>query len=151
MSPDIGTHADDGALRITPALSIPRAELTYRATRAGGPGGQHVNTSSTRVELTWDVAASPSLDDEQRGRIIRRLGRRIDSSGVLRMTDATTRSQHRNRERVTERFAELVAGAFVERKKRRPTKPSRAAKQARLEEKKKRSQTKKLRGRVEPE
>ena len=142
--------ADDGRLAITPALSIPRAELTYRATRAGGPGGQHVNTSSTRVELTWDAASSPSLSDEQRERVLTRLGRRIDSAGVLRMTDASTRSQHRNRERVTERFAEVVAGAFVERKKRKPTKVPRAAKEARLDQKKKRAQTKKLRGPVGP-
>ena len=142
---------DDGRLRVTPELAIPRSELTYRATRAGGPGGQHVNTSSTRVELTWDVGTSPSLSDEQRAQILARLARRIDSSGVLRMTDATTRSQHRNRERVTERFAEVVAGAFVEQKKRKATKVPRAVKQARLDEKKKRSQTKKLRGRVDPE
>src|SRR5688500_6356413 len=132
-------------------LAIPRGELTYRATRAGGPGGQHVNTSSTRVELTWDVARSPSLTDEQRERVLARVTRRIDSSGVLRMTDATTPSQHRNRERVTERFAEVLAAAFVERKKRRPTKPSRAAKQSRLVEKRKRGETKKLRGSVRPD
>ena len=70
---------------------------------------------------------------------------------MLRLTDAGTRSQHRNRERVTARFVELVAGAFVERKKRKPTRVPRAAKQERLEAKKKRSETKKLRGRVEPE
>ena len=125
--------------------------MTYRATRAGGPGGQHVNTSSTRVELTWNVADSPSIDDARRARIMERLRRRIDSSGVLRLTDATTRSQHRNRERVTARLAELVAGALVEQKKRRPTKPTKAAKQARLEDKRRRGQTKKLRGRVEPD
>ncbi len=139
---------DDGRLRITPDLVIPRAELTYRATRAGGPGGQHVNTSSTRVELTWDVGASSSLTDEQRARILARLARRMDSSGVLRMTDAGTRSQHRNRERVTKRFAEVVAAAFVEKKKRKATKVPRAVKEARLDAKKKRSHTKKLRGRV---
>ncbi len=140
----------DDPIRAGP-LTIPRAELTYRATRAGGPGGQHVNTSSTRVELTWDVAGSPSLAEEQRERVLARLSRRIDSSGVLRMTDATTRSQHRNRERVTERFAEVLAGAFVEPKKRKPTKPPRASKQARLDEKRKRGETKKLRGRVQPD
>lgn len=140
----------DEPIRAGP-LTIPRAELTYRATRAGGPGGQHVNTSSTRVELTWDVGRSQSLDEEQRERVLARLSRRIDSSGVLRMTDATTRSQHRNRERVTERFAEVVAGAFVERKKRKPTKPPRASKESRLEEKRKRGETKKLRGRVQPD
>lgn len=140
----------DDVIRAGP-LAIPRAELTYRATRAGGPGGQHVNTSSTRVELTWDVARSPSLTDEQRERVLARVARRIDSSGVLRMTDASTRSQHRNRQRVTERFAEVVAAAFVERKKRKPTRTPRAAKEARLNEKRKRGDTKKLRGKVEPE
>jgi len=68
----------DSDLRITPTLVVPRAELMYRATRAGGPGGQHVNKSSTRIELTWDVAGSPSLDDEQRARVLDRLARRID-------------------------------------------------------------------------
>ena len=142
---------DNARIRVTPTLAIPRSELTYRASRAGGPGGQHVNKTATRIELTWDVAASPSLDDEQRARILARLARRIDSTGVLRMTDASTRSQHRNRERVTERFADVVGGAFVEKKKRRPTKVPRAVKEARLEKKKQRSQTKKLRGRVDLE
>lgn len=143
------TTDDDGRLRIADDLTVPRAELVYRATRAGGPGGQHVNTSSTRVELTWDVAASPSLSEEQRARIRQRLGRRIDAGGVLRLTDAGTRSQHRNRERVTTRFAELVAGALREPKKRRPTKPSRASREARLESKKRRSETKQLRNPVD--
>ena len=147
MSDDV----EPGRLRIRDDLVIPIAELTYRAMRAGGPGGQHVNTSSTRVELTWNVAASASLTEEQRARILERLRRRIDGNGVLRLTDAGTRSQHRNRERVTARFVDLLAAAFVERKQRRPTKPPRAAKQARLEEKKRRAETKKLRGRVEPE
>ena len=136
-------------LRITDDVTLRRSELAYRATRSGGPGGQHVNTSSTRVELTWNVAQSPSLTEEQRARIMGRLARRIDGSGVLRVTNASTRSQHRNRERATERLAELVAGALAERKKRKPTKPSRAAREARLEAKKRRAQTKKLRGAVD--
>ena len=138
-------------IRIDDQLAIPRAELVFRATRAGGPGGQHVNTSSTRVELTWDVAQSAALTDEQRERIRARLAKRIDASGVLRLTDAGTRSQHRNRERVTVRFAELLEGALRVEKKRRPTKPPRASREARLESKKKRSETKKLRGSVEHE
>lgn len=142
---------DDSRLRIADDLVVPRAELTYRATRAGGPGGQHVNTSSTRVELTWDAGASPSLTDEQRARIVARLARRIDAGGVLRLTDAGTRSQHRNRERVTERFVELLTGAMQEQKARKKTKPSRASKEARLESKKRQSDKKKLRGAVDPE
>lgn len=147
-----GGEADDPSLlRIDGTLAIPRAELTYRATRAGGPGGQHVNTSSTRVELTWDLGASPSITEEQRTRLQAKLRRRVDGSGVLRLTDAGTRSQHRNRERVTDRFAELLADALRPEKKRRRTKPTRASKEARLEQKKQRSQKKKLRGRVDPE
>lgn len=149
MSEESVAQNADSRLRIADDLVIPRSELIYRATRAGGPGGQHVNTSSTRVELTWDVAASPSLTDEQRARLRERLARRIDGGGVLRLTDAGTRSQHRNRERVTKRFAELIAGALVEQKKRRKTKPSRASKEARLESKKRRSETKKLRNPVD--
>jgi ribosome-associated protein len=141
---------DDASLiRIDDTLAIPRAELVYRATRAGGPGGQHVNTSSTRVELTWDVAGSAALTDEQRERIRQRLAKRIDASGVLRLTDAGTRSQHRNRERVTDRFAELLEGALRVEKKRRATKPPHASREERLRSKKMRSETKKLRGSVD--
>lgn len=137
-------------LRVADDLVVPTAELVFRATRAGGPGGQHVNTSSTRVELTWDVASSPSLSEDQRARILEKLARRIDASGVLRLTDAGTRSQHRNRERVTARFVELLAGALHTPRQRRKTRPTRASKQARLEAKKRRSETKKLRGQVDP-
>lgn len=132
-------------------LFIAKSELTYRATRAGGPGGQHVNTSSTRVELMWDVGASPSLTDAQRRRILSRLSNRINQEGVLQLSDAGTRSQHRNREAVTERFRELVAEALVVRKPRKKTKPSRASRERRLREKKKRGEVKRLRGPVRGE
>lgn len=135
-------------LQINDSLWIPRAELTYRATRSGGPGGQHVNTTSSRVELAWDVGASPSLTDEQRALIQARLANRINSEGVLLLTSSESRSQHQNREAVTARFVELVAQALVVPKKRKKTKPSRAAKEARLQEKKKRSATKKMRSSV---
>jgi ribosome-associated protein len=142
--------SDDALLSIDDTLAVPRAELSYRATRAGGPGGQHVNTSATRVELTWDVAHSPSLTDEQRARILEKLANRIDQDGVLRLTDAGSRSQHQNREAVTARFQTLVAGALRVPKRRKRTKPPRASKEARLRAKKKRGETKKLRGPVEP-
>jgi ribosome-associated protein len=142
--------SDDALLSIDDTLAVPRAELSYRATRAGGPGGQHVNTSSTRVELTWDVAGSPSLTDEQRARILEKLANRIDQDGVLRLTDAGSRSQHQNRETVTARFQTLIAGALRVPKRRKRTKPPRASKEARLRAKKKRGETKKLRGPVEP-
>lgn len=136
----------DDFIRINETLSLPPAELEYRATRSGGPGGQHVNTSSTRIELTWNVLASPSLSDDQRARILDKLKNRIDESGVLRLTASDSRSQYQNREAVTERFARLIADALKVRKARKKTKVPRAAKEARLRSKKHRSQTKRNRG-----
>lgn len=133
---------DENVLQITPDLRIPLSELEYRASRSGGPGGQHVNTSSTRIELWWDVAGSPTLTEEQRGQLLVRLGPRLDSSGRLRLVSSGSRSQLRNRDDVTERLQEVLGAALALRKKRKPTKPSRAAKAARLEAKRRRSATK---------
>jgi ribosome-associated protein len=137
----------EDVVRVDASLSVPRSELNYRATRSGGPGGQHVNTSSTRVELTWDVAQSPSLTAEQRERLLTKLGRRIDARGVLRLVAAGSRSQHQNREAVTERFAAVVAQALRVPKPRRRTRPPRSASESRLREKKQRTETKRLRSR----
>jgi len=141
---------DDGVV-INPELSIPRAELTFRATRSGGPGGQHVNTSSTRVELVWDVRQSPSITDEQRARLLQKLAKRITEDGLLRLNSSGSRSQHQNKEDVTERFARVIDQALQKPKPRRKTKPPRASKEARLKEKKQRSQTKSRRGRIAPD
>lgn len=146
--PTVPEHA---LLRINDELAIPLAELDYIATRSGGPGGQHVNTSSTRIELTFDVGASPSLRDAQRARIMERLATRIDGAGILRLASAASRSQHQNREDATARLARLLADALRERKPRRRTRVPRAAKEARLQEKKKRSEVKRRRGPVAPE
>jgi ribosome-associated protein len=135
-------------LQINDSLWIPRAELTYRATRSGGPGGQHVNTSSSRVELAWDVDGSPSITDEQRALIKAKLANRINSEGVMLLSGSEQRSQHQNKESVTARFAQLVAQALVIPKARKKTRPSRASKEARLQEKKKRSETKRMRGNI---
>jgi ribosome-associated protein len=143
--------SDDSMLVIDDSLSIPRAELSYRASRSGGPGGQHVNTSSTRIELLWDVGASPSIDDAQRDRIMQKLANRIDAAGVLQMASSDSRSQHQNREAVTERFAKVVAAALRVPKKRRPTRPSRASKEAGLRAKRERAETKRRRGPVAPD
>ena len=132
-------------LVITPDLSLPLSELEYRASRSGGPGGQHVNTSSTRVEISWDLAASPSLTSAQRLQLLERLGPRLDSAGQLRLVSSSTRSQLRNKEDVTARLQQIVAGALAVRKKRKATKPSRAAKAARLEAKRRRAATKQQR------
>jgi ribosome-associated protein len=132
----------DAFLDITPDLRLPLAELDYRASRSGGPGGQHVNTSSTRIEVWWDIAQSPTLSAEQRAQLLVRLGPRLDSNGRLRLVSSGSRSQFRNREDVTDRLREVVAAALAVRKKRKPTKPSRAAKAARLEAKRRRANLK---------
>jgi len=137
----------EGYLEITPELVLPLAELDYRATRSGGPGGQHVNTSSTRIEVWWDVGSSPALTHEQRTRLLARLSSRLDSDGRLRVVASESRSQLRNREAATERLRELVASALEVRKPRKRTKPSRAARAARLEEKRRRSALKRDRRR----
>ena len=142
--------ADENVLPITPELRIPLQELDYRATRSGGPGGQHVNTSSTRVEVTWDVAGSQSLTEEQRAQLLLRLAAKLDSTGRLRLVGSGTRSQLRNKQEVTERLQSLVAAALAPRKKRKATKPSRAAKAARLQAKRRRAATKRDRRRPGP-
>ena len=130
---------DDGFLTVTPSLRLPLAELEFRASRAGGPGGQHVNTSSTRVAVVWAVARSPALTEAQRTRLLARLSTRLDRTGRLRLVAATTRSQWRNREEVVARLRDVVAAALAVPKPRKRTKPSRAAKAARLEDKRRRS------------
>ncbi len=139
---------EGGRVRINQRLTIPLSELELRATRSGGPGGQHVNTTSTRVQLSWDVAGSPSLTERRRQLIQSRLGNRIDKEGVLHLSADTHRSQHRNREEVVERFGDLVAEALRLRKERKPTRPTKASKERRLRAKKQRGRLKKLRGPV---
>lgn len=139
--------ADGDALVISPRLTLPREELLLRATRSGGPGGQHVNTSSTRIELVWDVAASPSLDEPLRATLLARLASRLDSRGRLRVVAQEERSQLRNREAALARFTALVAAALVERKRRKATKPTKASQERRVEEKKRRGAVKRERRR----
>ena len=143
--------SDAAVLTVNDGLFIPRSELTYRASRSGGPGGQHVNTSSTRVEVTFDVGRSPSLDEAQRSLILERLANRINSEGELLLVEGGSRSQHQNKEAVTERLVELLREALVVQKPRKKTRPPRAAKEERLETKKRRSEVKRLRGRVPTE
>jgi ribosome-associated protein len=135
-------------IEIGTGVFVPRSELTFRASRSGGPGGQHVNTSSTRVELAWDVARTPSLDEAQRARVLEKLPARINSEGVLLLTEGGSRSQHQNKEAVVERFRELLAEALHVPKPRKRTRVPRAAKAQRLEAKRRRAETKRLRGPV---
>ncbi len=131
------------------AFTVPDTELRYRASRASGPGGQHVNKTSTRIEVRWNVAESASLSEDQRARILERLHRRIDSDGVLRVAAGERRSQRANREAAVRRLNTLVRGALHRRRPRKPTKPSRAARERRLERKRRRSAIKQHRRRVD--
>jgi ribosome-associated protein len=136
---------DSTILNVTPALSIPRSEIQYRATRAGGAGGQHVNTSSTRIELLWDLTNSAAVSDEQRERLRTKLAARLDSDGMVRVVASDRRSQGQNKQSADERLVALVKNALHIAKKRRATKPTRAAKERRLTEKKKHSDKKRER------
>ncbi len=137
---------DEGLIIINERLSIPEAELQFRFSTSSGPGGQHVNRSETRVTLLFDVAQSPALDDPTRLRLLSRLAPRLDKDGVLQVHVQDTRSQHQNREIAIGRFQILLTEALKERKRRRPTRPNRAAIEKRLTDKKQRSQLKKERG-----
>jgi ribosome-associated protein len=133
------------ALRVNDELSIPRSELEFRATRSGGPGGQHVNTSSTRIELLWNVHTSRALSDEQRERLRQRLSSRTDADGFVRIVSSENRSQLRNREAAESRLAETIRRALVKPRKRIPTRPSRSSREARLKDKRMRSEKKRMR------
>ncbi|HEU5154454.1 MAG TPA: alternative ribosome rescue aminoacyl-tRNA hydrolase ArfB [Gemmatimonadales bacterium] len=133
-------------LEINERVSIPLSELSFRASRSGGPGGQHVNTSSTRIELWWDLAASPSLDDASRARATSRLATRlVDEGRLLRLVSSGSRSQAQNRAEVIERFRSVLAAALREVKPRKRTRPTKASKEQRLQGKKRRGETKRQR------
>src|SRR3954471_23500329 len=119
---------ESSVLNVTPGLAIPRSELQYRASRSGGPGGQHVNTSSTRIELLWDLNGSRAVTEEQRERLRQKLAARLDSEGMVRVVASDQRSQAQNRHSADERLADLVKHALHVAKKRKATKPTRAAK-----------------------
>lgn len=133
------------------STKVPDEEIEFRASRSGGPGGQHANRRATRVEARWNVMESPSLTEEERGRILRRLEGRIANDGTLRVVAEEERSQHRNRQLATQRLRELVEKALKVRKRRKPTRPPKAAKEARLQEKRHRKRVKRLRKPPPPE
>ena len=139
-----GSGSQDG-LRVNRTLTIPEDELRFRFSASGGPGGQHANKAATRAELSWDVAGSRAPGPRQRQRIRLKLANRIDATGVLRVVSDTHRSQLRNRQDALDRLSAMVAGALKQDKKRLATQPSRAAKERRIQSKKKRSRVKSLR------
>lgn len=136
MSDDI--HVPGGPI-------IPAAELSWTASRASGPGGQHVNKTSSRITLEWSIADSAVLNAAQRARLRDKLSGRITNDGVLQIHAEDARSQLRNRELAAERLAELVGEALRRRKTRRPTRPGRGARERRLKAKKARSDIKQSR------
>jgi len=142
---------DPGWLEAGKSLRVPRVELSYHATRSGGPGGQHVNTSSTRIELWWNLETSGAPSETQRALLRERLGGRLDGEGWLRLVESGSRSQHRNREAVTERFVTLLVRALRPRKARKPTRVPASEKRRRLEGKRQRGAVKRLRGKVPDE
>jgi ribosome-associated protein len=131
------------SLEINESVAIPLEEIELRASRSSGPGGQHANVTASRIEAVFQIEASASLSEEQRRLLVERLGPRV--SAVAQ--DA--RSQARNRELALERLAEKLAAALAVSKRRRPTKPSRAARERRLEQKRRRSERKAQRRRID--
>lgn len=131
-----------GALEITQTLTIPDTELIERFVRAAGPGGQNVNKVSTAVELRFDIAQSPSLPDPVRERLLAKRDRRLTDDGVLIIAAQRFRTQDRNRQDARERLAAFIASGLAAPKQRIATRPSRAAKARRLEDKNQRSQIK---------
>jgi ribosome-associated protein len=125
--------------RVTPTCVLRMDELDWRFSASGGPGGQHVNTANTRAEVRFDIAGSPSLGPRQRARLLERLGPEV------RVVASDERSQLRNRELALERLRSRLADALRVEKPRRATKPTKAAKQRRLEDKRHRSETKRRR------
>jgi len=123
-------------------VAIPRSELDVRVSRSSGAGGQHVNKTSSRVEIFWNIPSSKAISEEERSRLLDKLASKLTTEGSVRVVASDMRSQSRNRDLAEERLAELVRRALVIPKKRRPTRPTRASKEARLEEKKRRSRKK---------
>lgn len=134
-------------LVINARVTIPAVELEYAASRSSGPGGQHVNTTDSRIQLRWNVEESAVLSDMQRARLLRTLASRLTESGDLLVACDTHRSQRRNREEAAQRLAQLVREALIPPRPRKKTRPTRASRERRLQEKKKRSDVKKGRGR----
>jgi ribosome-associated protein len=133
------------AVSLGRGVSVPESELELSAARSSGPGGQSVNTTSSKVELRWNVADSAALTEAQRARVMQRLASRLTNDGVLVLQGSEHKSQHRNRAAVLSRFRSIVGEALEPPKQRRRTRPTRGSKERRLQAKKHRGETKRLR------
>jgi ribosome-associated protein len=127
------------SIRVTRSVSVPRSEIELRFSRSSGPGGQHAQKTESRAEAVFDVEASAALTEAQKRRVVAKAG------PVLRAVAQDERSQWRNRELAVERVVEALREALRVERRRRPTKPTKAARQRRLEDKRRRSETKRLR------
>ena len=132
-------------IQITSTLSLDESEIQISFVQSSGPGGQNVNKVATAAQLRFDVAHSPSLPPDVRARLIKLAGKSITKEGWLVIDARRFRTQERNRQDALDRLTELIRAATYKPKKRRPTKPSRAAKRHRLESKRKRGEVKRLR------
>lgn len=141
----MSSATDDLAIR--PGLVIPAGELSVRTSRSSGPGGQHVNTADTRVQLRWHVGGSTALSDAQRDRVLARLGSRLTADGDLIVACDAHRSQRRNLQEARVRLAALVLAALAVPRERKPTARTRAGHERRLERKRRRAAVKSLRRR----
>jgi ribosome-associated protein len=135
------------AIVVTDSVRVPATALTMRAVRASGPGGQNVNKVASKVDLRVDLDAIEGLTDPARQRLRALAGRRLDADGRLQITSQVTRDQTRNLEDACEKVRTLVDAAIREPKRRRPSRPTAAARERRIESKKRRSTIKRLRGR----
>lgn len=138
-------------IELAPGIAVDDTEIREEFVRASGPGGQHVNKSSTAVQLRFNVLESPSLSDTVRARLLRKLGSRLTSEGDLVITAQEHRSQARNREEALARLRAMIEDGMRVPKKRKKTRPTRASQQARVEAKKKRGEKKQRRGPIRPE
>jgi ribosome-associated protein len=130
-------------LHVRPGISIPLDEIDVRASRSSGPGGQHANVTASRIEVSFDVGGSSALSDDQKRRVMARCG------PVVRAVAQDTRSQRRNRDLALERLAARLGRALAVQRQRKATRPTKAAKERRIQQKRRRAETKRLRGRPE--
>lgn len=137
-------------VEVQPGVTIPGREIWFTASKSGGPGGQHVNTTNSQVTLHWVPASTAAFSPDQRQRALKKLANRLTNEGELQLHVSTHRSQHRNREEALERLAEVVRRALAVRKRRKKTRPSFGAMKRRKKANEQLSEKKKLRKKIDP-